>query len=208
MYAKGDYDLAGFSVGAVERDQALTGAGVQAGDVVLGLASSGVHSNGFSLVRRLVEQSGLSYGDAAPWDSSMSLGEALLTPTRIYVKSTLAAVRAGTVRALAHITGGGLIENIPRVLPVGLGVTLDATQWPLLPVFGWLAKAGGLSHTDLARTFNCGLGMVVVCPPEKADEAARLLREHGETVYRVGTIGPVTDGERVTVAGTETAWRA
>ncbi|WP_448188490.1 phosphoribosylformylglycinamidine cyclo-ligase [Azospirillum sp. sgz301742] len=208
MYAKGDYDLAGFSVGAVERDQALTGAGVQAGDVVLGLASSGVHSNGFSLVRRLVEQSGLSYADKAPWDSATSLGEALLTPTRIYVKSTLAAVRAGTVRALAHITGGGLIENIPRVLPAGLGVTLDATQWPLLPVFGWLARTGALSHTDLARTFNCGLGMVVVCPPEKADEAARLLREHGETVYRVGTIGPVTDGERVTVAGTENAWRA
>ncbi len=208
MYAKGDYDLAGFSVGAVERDQALTGAGVQAGDVVLGLASSGVHSNGYSLVRRLVGQSGLSYADKAPWDASKTLGEALLTPTRIYVKSALAAVRAGTVRALAHITGGGLIENIPRVLPDGLGVTLDATQWPLLPVFGWLAKTGGLSHTDLARTFNCGLGMVVVCPPEKADEAARILGEHGETVYRVGTIGPVGDGERVTVAGTETAWPA
>ena len=207
MYAKGDYDLAGFSVGAVERDQALTGAGVQAGDVVLGLASSGVHSNGYSLVRRLVEKSGLGYADKAPWDDSKTLGEALLTPTRIYVKSALAAVRAGTVRALAHITGGGLIENIPRVLPDGLGVTLDATQWPLLPVFGWLARTGGLSAADLARTFNCGLGMVVVCPPEKADEATRILAEHGETVYRVGTIGPVAGGERVTVAGTDTAWR-
>ncbi len=206
MYAKGDYDLAGFSVGAVERDQALTGAGVQAGDVVLGLASSGVHSNGYSLVRRLVETSGLGYADPAPWDASKTLGEALLTPTRIYVKSALAAVRAGTVRALAHITGGGLIENIPRVLPDGLGVSLDATQWPLLPVFGWLAKTGGLSAADLARTFNCGLGMVVVCPPEKADEAAEILRQHGETVYRVGTIAPVADGERVTVAGTDTAW--
>ncbi|PWC53248.1 phosphoribosylformylglycinamidine cyclo-ligase [Azospirillum sp. TSO22-1] len=206
MYAGGDYDLAGFSVGAVERDQALTGAGVQAGDVVLGLASSGVHSNGYSLVRRLVGTSGLSYADKAPWDESKTLGEALLTPTRIYVKSALAAVRAGTVRALAHITGGGLIENIPRVLPDGLGVSLDAAQWPLLPVFGWLAKTGGLSATDLARTFNCGLGMVVVCPPEKADEAAEILRRHGETVYRVGTIGPVTGDERVTVAGTDAAW--
>jgi len=207
MYAKGDYDLAGFSVGAVEREQALTGSQVQAGDVVLGLASSGVHSNGYSLVRRLVETSGLSYADPAPWDSSKSLGEALLTPTRIYVKSALAAVRAGTVRALAHITGGGLTENIPRVLPDGLGVTLDASRWPLLPVFRWLAQTGNLSHADLARTFNCGLGMVAVCPPDRAEEAAAILRSHGETVYVVGTVAPFAGGERVTVDGTETAWR-
>lgn len=128
MYAEGDYDLAGFSVGAVERKDALTGATVQDGDVVLGLASSGVHSNGYSLVRKLVETSGLGYDSPCPWDAGKTLGEALLTPTRIYVKSTLAAVRAGTVRAMAHITGGGLIENIPRVLPDGLGVTLDASK--------------------------------------------------------------------------------
>ncbi len=207
MYAKGDYDLAGFAVGAVEREQALTGAQVQAGDVVLGLASSGVHSNGYSLVRRLVEKSGLSYADPAPWESSTTLGDALLTPTRIYVKSVLAAVRAGTVRALAHITGGGLLENIPRVLPDGLGVALDATAWSLPPVFGWLAKTGGLSHTDLARTFNCGLGMIAVCPPDKAEQAAAILRERGEAVCVVGVVAPVTSGERVTISGTDTAWR-
>jgi phosphoribosylformylglycinamidine cyclo-ligase len=206
MYAKDDYDLAGFSVGAVERENALTGAAVQAGDVVLGLASSGVHSNGFSLVRRLVEKSGLGYAAPCPWDPARSLGEALLTPTRIYVKSTLAAVRAGTVKAMAHITGGGLIENIPRVLPAGLGVTLEAKAWPLLPVFGWLAKTGGLTPADMARTFNCGLGMVVVCPPERAHEAAEILKAHGETVYTVGVVHPVGDGERVTVNGMDTVW--
>ena len=206
MYAKDDYDLAGFSVGAVERENALTGAGVQAGDVVLGLASSGVHSNGFSLVRRLVEKSGLGYAAPCPWDQGRSLGEALLTPTRIYVKSTLAAVRAGAVKAMAHITGGGLIENIPRVLPAGLGVTLEAKAWPLLPVFGWLAKTGGLTPADMARTFNCGLGMVVVCPPERAHEAIEILKAHGETVYTVGIVHPVGDGERVTVNGMDTEW--
>ncbi|HEY0836714.1 MAG TPA: phosphoribosylformylglycinamidine cyclo-ligase [Azospirillum sp.] len=206
MYAKDDYDLAGFSVGAVERENALTGTTVRAGDVVLGLASSGVHSNGFSLVRRLVEKSGLGYAAPCPWAPESTLGEALLTPTRIYVKSTLAAVRAGTVKAMAHITGGGLIENIPRVLPAGLGVTLEAKAWPLLPVFGWLAKTGGLTPADMARTFNCGLGMVIVCPPERAHEAALMLKAHGETVYTVGIVHPVGDGERVTVNGMDTEW--
>lgn len=207
MYSDGDYDLAGFSVGAVERDSALTGAGVADGDVVLGLASAGVHSNGYSLVRRLVETSGLSYADPAPFAPGQTMAEALLTPTRIYVKSTLAAVRAGTVKAMAHITGGGLIENIPRVLPDGLGVTLDARAWRFLPVFGWLARTGGLSALDMARTFNCGLGMVVICPAGVADEAARILREGGETVYTVGRVHTLADGQpRVTVEGMDTEW--
>ncbi|PWC39650.1 phosphoribosylformylglycinamidine cyclo-ligase [Azospirillum sp. TSO35-2] len=207
MYSDGDYDLAGFSVGAVERQHALTGSTVQAGDVVLGLASTGVHSNGYSLVRKLVEKSGLGYDSACPWDASKTLGEALLTPTRIYVKSTLAAVRAGTVRALAHITGGGLIENIPRVLPDGLGVALDAATWTLPPVFSWLMKTGGIAPYEMARTFNVGLGMVVVVPADKADEAARILREGGETVYTVGTVTALKDGDaRVTVAGMDAAW--
>ncbi|WP_209877506.1 phosphoribosylformylglycinamidine cyclo-ligase [Azospirillum soli] len=209
MYSDGDYDLAGFSVGAVEREHALTGSAVQAGDVVIGMASSGVHSNGYSLVRKLVEKSGLGYDSACPWDASKTLGDALLTPTRIYVKSALAAVRAGTVRALAHITGGGLIENIPRVLPDGLGVTLDAAKWPLPPVFSWLMTTGGLTPLDMARTFNSGLGMIAVVPADKAEQAIDILTKAGETVFTVGTVHAVKDGEaRVTVTGMDTAWRA
>jgi len=207
MYSEGDYDLAGFSVGAVEREFALTGSAVQAGDVVLGLASTGVHSNGYSLVRKLVEKSGLGYDAACPWDGSKTLGEALLTPTRIYVKSTLKAVRAGTVRALAHITGGGLIENIPRVLPDGLGVTLDASSWTLPPVFGWLMKTGGIAPYEMARTFNVGLGMVVVVPADKASQAIDILTEGGETVFTVGTVNALSEGDaRVTVTGMDAAW--
>ncbi|OYQ33387.1 phosphoribosylformylglycinamidine cyclo-ligase [Niveispirillum lacus] len=204
MYAHGDYDLAGFSVGAVERSQVLIGDKVAAGDVVLGLASSGVHSNGYSLVRKLVGVSGLTYDSACPWDASRSLGDALLTPTRIYVKSVLAAVRAGTVNALAHITGGGLIENIPRVLPDGLGVDLDAASWDLPPVFGWLMKTGNVAAPEMARTFNCGIGMVVVVPADKADEATRILADGGETVQRIGTVVPRgNDGHRVVITGLE-----
>ena len=209
MYSDGDYDLAGFSVGAVEREHALTGSAVQAGDVVIGMASSGVHSNGYSLVRKLVEKSRLGYDSACPWDASKTLGDALLTPTRIYVKSALAAVRAGTVRALAHITGGGLIENIPRVLPDGLGVTLDAAKWPLPPVFSWLMATGGLTPLDMARTFNSGLGMIAVVPADKAEQAIDILTKAGETVFTVGTVHTVKDGDaRVTVTGMDTAWRA
>ncbi|WP_044564713.1 phosphoribosylformylglycinamidine cyclo-ligase [Azospirillum sp. B4] len=210
MYADGDYDLAGFSVGAVERTQVLTGAGVAAGDVVLGLASSGVHSNGYSLVRKLVSVSGLGYEDAAPFAPGQTLGQALLTPTRIYVKSTLAAVRAGLVKAMAHITGGGLIENIPRVLPDGLGVTLDATSWTLPPVFRWLAGVGTIADLELARTFNCGIGMAVVVPADKADEAISVLTQGGETVTRIGTVVPVAAdaAHRVTVTGTDKAWHS
>ena len=175
MYAGKDYDLAGFAVGAAERGQILTGEDVAAGDVILGLASSGVHSNGYSLVRRIVEKADLSYEDDAPFQPGTKLGAALLTPTRIYVKPVLAAVRAGTVKALAHITGGGLTDNIPRVLPEGLGVALDATAWPLLPVFRWMAESAAISDDDLARTFNCGIGMVVIVAPDKADEAQRIL---------------------------------
>ncbi|MBP2298340.1 phosphoribosylformylglycinamidine cyclo-ligase [Azospirillum picis] len=209
MYAEGDYDLAGFAVGAVERQHALTGSAVQAGDVVLGLASTGVHSNGYSLVRKLVEKSGLGYDAACPWDASKTLGEALLTPTRIYVKSTLQAVRAGMVRAMAHITGGGLIENIPRVLPDGLGVSLDASAWTLPPVFSWLMKTGGIAPYEMARTFNVGIGMAVVVPADKAEEAAAILRAAGETVSVIGSVTALKDGDaRVTVTGMDAAWTA
>jgi phosphoribosylformylglycinamidine cyclo-ligase len=202
MYHDGDYDLAGFAVGAVERSQVLTGAGVAAGDVVLGLASSGVHSNGYSLVRKLVEVSGLIHADTCPWDGSKTLGEALLTPTRIYVKPLLAAVRAGTVKAMAHITGGGLIENIPRVLPDGTGVELDTDTWALPPVFRWLMRTGSVAPQEMARTFNCGIGMVVVCAAERAAEAETILAAAGETVTRIGQVVDADAGaDRVRIAG-------
>ena len=188
MYADGDYDLAGFAVGAVERDQVLTGETVAEGDVVLGLASTGLHSNGFSLVRRVVALTGLDYAGPAPFANDKSLGEALLVPTRLYVRSCLAGVRAGMVKALAHITGGGLLENIPRVLPGGLAAELDARSWSLPPVFRWLQQHGNIESSELARTFNCGIGMIAVTSPETAGEAIRLLEAEGESVTRIGRI--------------------
>jgi phosphoribosylformylglycinamidine cyclo-ligase len=194
MYAKGDYDLAGFAVGAVERDQALTGADVMEGDVILGLASSGVHSNGFSLVRRIVEQSGLGWTEPCPFDQKKSMGETLMTPTRIYVKSVMAAIKAGGVKALAHITGGGLVDNVPRVLPDSLQADIDGTSWKLPAVFGWLMKTGGVPRDDLVRTFNCGIGMVVVVAPEAEAHVTQTLKDHGETVHRIGSVVKRADG--------------
>jgi phosphoribosylformylglycinamidine cyclo-ligase len=187
VYQGADYDLAGFAVGIVERDRLLPRPDVQAGDVILGLASSGLHSNGFSLVRRVVETSGLGYGDAAPFGTG-SLAEALLAPTRLYVRSCLALARGGSVKALAHITGGGLLENIPRVLPDALQAEIDAAAWPLPPVFAWLRRQGGIAEAELARTFNCGIGMMAVVAPEAADEAAASLAAAGETVHRIGRV--------------------
>jgi phosphoribosylformylglycinamidine cyclo-ligase len=207
MYAHGDYDLAGFAVGAVERERVIDGSRVAAGDVVLGLASAGLHSNGFSLVRRVVEAEGLDYTAPAPFDPRQSLAGALLTPTRIYVRSCLAAARAGRVKALAHITGGGLYENIPRVLPEGLAAELDARTWPLPPVFRWLAEAGGIPDGELARTFNCGIGMMAIAAPEDADDLAAALAAAGETVHRIGRILPrQADMPGALVTGMAAAW--
>ncbi|HEV2550747.1 MAG TPA: phosphoribosylformylglycinamidine cyclo-ligase [Stellaceae bacterium] len=207
MYAAGDYDLAGFAVGAVERGGALDGSGVEAGDIVLGLASSGVHSNGFSLVRRVVEQSRLAFDAAAPFAPERTLGEALLTPTRLYVKSCRAALATGGIRALAHITGGGLLENIPRVLPGGLAAELDARSWPLPPVFRWLAETGGIAPMEMARTFNCGIGMVAVVGRAAAERVTSALAGAGETVYRIGRIVPRPQGTPGTVLlTTDAAW--
>jgi len=206
MYADQDYDLAGFAVGAVERDGVPTGASIAADDVVLGIASSGVHSNGFSLVRRVVADLGLDWRDKAPF-ADAALGEALIAPTRIYVRPCLAVHRAGLIKGLAHITGGGLIENIPRVLPDGLGVRLDAAAWPLPPVFAWLGAAGGIAPAELARTFNCGIGMVAVAAPDRAAEAARQLAAAGETVFTIGAVRPVAaDVPRVAIEAMETRW--
>ncbi|MGO4727076.1 MULTISPECIES: phosphoribosylformylglycinamidine cyclo-ligase [unclassified Inquilinus] len=205
MYAPGDYDLAGFAVGAVEREQALTGKDVRDGDVVLGLSSTGVHSNGYSLVRRTVADAGLAWDAPAPFANDLTVGEAFLTPTRIYVKSTLAAIRAGGVHAMAHITGGGLTENIPRVLPDGLGVTLDAGTWPLPPAFRWLKAQGGLSAAEMARTFNSGIGMVVIVAPERVEALSAILTGQGESVHQIGRV-VVDAGHSVKISGAEAAW--
>ncbi len=188
LYRAGDYDLAGFAVGALERGRALTGASVAAGDLILGLASNGLHSNGFSLVRRVVDSLGLELAAPAPFDPERSLGEALLAPTRIYVKSCLAAHRAGRVKALAHITGGGLIENLPRVLPPEAAAEIDGVNWAVPAAFTWLACEGGVALTDMVRTFYCGLGMADVVEPEDEAAATELFSAQGETVWTIGRI--------------------
>jgi phosphoribosylformylglycinamidine cyclo-ligase len=189
VYAGNDYDLAGFAVGAVGRNDVLPRADIAPGDVVIGLASTGVHSNGYSLVRRVAAEAGLTWDTPAPFDRPRSLGEALLTPTRLYVRSCLAAIRAtGAVKALAHITGGGLTENIPRVLPPGLGVTLDLARVPVLPVFKWLANTGRIGETEMLRTFNCGIGMVAVLGRAGAAAASDRFAENGETVVPLGEV--------------------
>ena len=188
MYHGGDFDLAGFAVGAMERGGALP-SGVVEGDVVLGLASNGVHSNGYSFVRKVVDLSGLNWDAPSPF-SDGTLGAALLAPTRLYVKQALAAIRAGGVHALAHVTGGGLTENPPRVLPDGLACEFDLGAWDLPPVFRWLARTANMSMPELLKTFNCGIGMIAVVAASEAEALATLLRAEGETVYQIGRIVP------------------
>jgi phosphoribosylformylglycinamidine cyclo-ligase len=189
IYQAGDYDLAGFAVGAVARDKLLPRKDIAPGDSVIGLASSGVHANGFSLVRRIVAAAGLPWDAPAPFEPSRQLGEALLMPTRLYVQSCLAAIRAtGAVKALAHITGGGFVDNIPRVLPQGLAVALDLERVPVHPVFKWLAAAGGVSEREMLRTFNCGIGMIAVLDAEAAEQACEAFAANGETVVRLGEV--------------------
>ncbi len=196
MYHDGDFDLAGFAVGAMERGADLP-AGVEKGDVLLGLASNGVHSNGYSLVRKIVELSGLGWDAASPFGEG-TLGEALLAPTRLYVTQVLSAIRAGGVHGLAHITGGGLTENLPRVLPEGLGAQVDLTAWSMPPVFAWLAEQGGISQAEMLKTFNSGIGMVVVVAADQAEAITSLLQSEGETVYQLGHL---IEGEGVSYTG-------
>ncbi|KQZ15819.1 MULTISPECIES: phosphoribosylformylglycinamidine cyclo-ligase [unclassified Mesorhizobium] len=194
LYQEKDYDLAGFAVGAAERGQLLPTDDIVEGDVLLGLASSGLHSNGFSLVRRIVEVSGLKWDAPAPFDKDRTLGEALLEPTRIYVKSVLKAVRnTHGLKALAHITGGGFPENIPRVLPKDFSAELDLDAIDVPPVFSWLARTGGVSPEEMMRTFNCGVGMIVVVASGQAAQVAAVLQEAGETVTPIGQIVPRRD---------------
>jgi phosphoribosylformylglycinamidine cyclo-ligase len=196
MYGDGEYDLAGFSVGAVERGQTLPRGDIKTGDVVLGLASSGVHSNGYSLVRYLVTHAGLSYANPAPFDTSRTLADALLAPTKIYVKPLTAAFKteAGKgIKALAHITGGGLLENIPRVLPKELAVKLDAKAWQAPPVFAWMQQVGNIDNEEMWRTFNCGIGMVAIVSKDHSAAVKTQLEASGETVFAIGEVTPRTE---------------
>ncbi len=189
LYAKGDFDLAGFTVGAVERHSVLPRTrDMKPGDVIIGVASSGVHSNGYSLVRRVVEDAGAAYDAPAPFDKSRKLGEALLAPTRLYIKSGLAAIRAGGVKGLAHITGGGITENLPRALPEGLDAEIDLSCWTPPPVFGWLARQAGIAEREMLRTFNCGLGLMAIVAPESAGHVIDAFQENGEKALRVGHV--------------------
>jgi phosphoribosylformylglycinamidine cyclo-ligase len=206
MYSEGDYDLAGFCVGAVDRAKALTGTSVAPGDVILGLASSGVHSNGFSLVRRLIEVNGWKLDRPALFDQDRLLGDLLLEPTRIYVKSLLPLVREGKIGALAHITGGGLLENIPRVMPEGAHAVVDADSWPLPGLFAFLQAGGAIEPAELARTFNCGIGMVAIVREGDAAEVTERLTAAGETVHCIGRIEPGQAG--CTVQGSADTWSA
>jgi phosphoribosylformylglycinamidine cyclo-ligase len=206
MYSGGDYDLAGFCVGAVERDQVLTADKVAGGDIILGLASSGIHSNGFSLVRRLAADKGWKLDRPALFDPETLLINALMAPTRIYVKSLLPQVRAGRVNAMAHITGGGLLENIPRILPAGLHAHINADLWEQPRLMAFLQAQGAIEPDEMARTFNCGIGMAVVVAPEEVATVTAELEAAGETVYNIGQIA---DGEKgCTVTGSTETWSA
>ena len=208
MYQGGDYDLAGFSVGAAERGTMLDGSTVIDGDVILGLASSGIHSNGYSLVRRIVELSGYSYSDPAPFNDEITLGEALLTPTRIYVQSVMSAVKRGYIKSLCHITGGGFLENIPRSMPKNTVADIATHNWEMPAVFHWLASVGNVSTREMARTFNCGIGMAVFVSAAHVSEVTHLLEAHGETVHVIGTVGKHIGKPICRVTGAAGHWGA
>jgi phosphoribosylformylglycinamidine cyclo-ligase len=199
LYKNGEYDLAGFSLGAVEREKLLPKPNIKPGDLLLGIPSSGVHSNGFSLVRKVVSHAGAKLEGPAPFNKSKTLIELLLTPTRIYVKPILAALKADLdIKALCHITGGGFVDNIPRVLPKGMAASVNLSEIHTLPVFEWLAKAGNIEEAEMLRTFNCGIGMIVVVTADQASAVSEALKSAGEHAYRIGEIVP---GEGVHFSG-------
>jgi len=202
LYQGDDYDLAGFAVGAAERGALLPRGDIADGDVIIGLASSGVHSNGYSLVRKVVGKTGLNWSEPAPFAADQTLGEAILTPTRIYVKSCLAAIRATQgVKGLAHITGGGFPDNIPRVLPEGLGARIDLARVPVLPVFKWLASEGNIAESEMLRTFNCGIGMIVIAAPKDAAAVAQAFTQAGEQAITIGSVMRASGEARVVYDG-------
>jgi phosphoribosylformylglycinamidine cyclo-ligase len=204
LYKASDYDLAGFAVGAAEREQLLPRNDIAEGDVILGLSSSGLHSNGYSLVHKIIERSGLDWGAPAPFDKGGTLADAALTPTRIYVRSCLAALRESSgLKALAHITGGGFTDNIPRVLPAGLGAAINLAGVKPPPIFGWLARTGNIAQDEMLRTFNCGIGMIAVVSPTESERISRVFGREDEQVARLGEIVPVArnDAPRVIYTG-------
>ena len=210
LYAPGDYDLAGFSVGAVERSRILTGNDISAGDQILGLASSGVHANGFSLVRKLIAEHSTDLEGKSPFDPDQSLADSLLTPTRIYVSSILSMLyqSESKIKGLAHITGGGIYENIPRILPPGVRVNLDASCWPVPRVFHWLRQLGNIEFDEMTRTFNCGIGMAVVISVDNVEHVKKTLSDNGEIVHHIGEITPRgPNDEIVVVDNLEQAWK-
>lgn len=194
MYGEGEYDIAGFTVGIVDKKKIIDGSSIAAGDAIIGLASSGLHSNGFSLVRKLLLQDHGYKLDDEVAELGGKLGDVLLTPTKIYVKPVLAMLERINIKGMAHITGGGFLENIPRVLPAGVNARIEYGSWPILPIFSLLQRLGSVSNNDMFRTFNMGIAMVLVVPAEQADEAIRLAEANGERAYRIGTITP---GERI-----------
>jgi phosphoribosylformylglycinamidine cyclo-ligase len=208
MYLPGEYDLAGFSVGAVERAALLPKNNIATNDVVLGLASNGIHSNGFSLVRAVIKIASLQLNEAAPFNPTKSIGSELLEPTRIYVKSCMSAIEAGGVKALAHITGGGLIENIPRVLPQGFSVDLYGDTWELPAIFSWLADTGNITPIELARTFNCGIGMIVIVAPDQSQNLQKVLRDNGEIAFPIGKVVKQSTEKRINIFDIENSWKA
>jgi phosphoribosylformylglycinamidine cyclo-ligase len=192
MYPQGEYDLAGFAVGVVEKSEIIDGSGIAAGDVVIGLASSGAHSNGYSLIRRILER---AKPDLRSDFHGKSLGSALLEPTRIYVKPLLALMRNTRIKGMAHITGGGLVENVPRVLPGSAKAVIDRSSWTLPPLFQWLQREGGVADEEMLRVFNCGIGMAIVVDAASADAAGRELAKSGESVFRIGRVESRRAGE-------------
>ncbi len=212
LYAAGDYDLAGFSVGAVERESIISADNVREGDILLGLASSGLHSNGFSLVRHIIAKGGHDYHAPAPFATGQSLQEALLTPTKIYVKSILKALgikqsdSKSAIHAMAHITGGGFVENVPRALPDNLQAVIDCSAWELPPVFQWLKANGDLSPMDLATTLNAGIGMIIICDKNSKTELIKSFQQSGETVFEIGHIAGRNNDDAIILENLETAW--
>lgn len=197
MYSEGDYDLAGFSVGAVERGRLLPKTGMISDDVILGVSSNGLHSNGYSLVRHIIANANLNYGETASFDGTRTLGEALLDPTRIYVKPVLEALKHHCdITAIAHITGGGLIENIPRVLPADFYAEIDLGTFTPPPVFKWLSEVGNIDTTEMLRTFNCGIGMILCCGQEDVAKITKIFEDHGEKIQPIGTLQKQDDGDQ------------
>jgi phosphoribosylaminoimidazole synthetase len=208
LYTGNDFDGAGAAIGAVERTNMIPRNDISAGDVLLGLASSGCHSNGFSLVRKTLEYAGVEFRDIAPGDETTTVGESLLVPTRIYVKGFLAAHRRGLIKAASHITGGGFVENVPRMLPAGLCADIDAKTWTVPKVFTWLGKTGNIATKELAKTFNMGIGMVLIVSKEDKQSAMEVLRANGEEVYEIGKLVPRDEGMEGCVVHNSDIWRA